>query len=121
MEKTYKPRNIHEVVSYFKLGNRPAERFASAVSADAVQGMTWNTLRSLAFACRDPKTTAKEITQSQKVIMYRRYDKLWESIAEAVRLYGDQINDVKVQPELGEDVIEFRTRYLKAILKAEGN
>jgi hypothetical protein len=48
--------------------------------------------------------------------MYRRYDKLWASIAEAVRLYGSKINEAKVQPDLGEDVIEFRTRYLKAIL-----
>jgi hypothetical protein len=48
--------------------------------------------------------------------MYRRYDKLWASISEATRLYGSKINEAKVQPDIGEDVIEFRTRFLKSIL-----
>jgi hypothetical protein len=121
MPKTTKPKTVSEAIKYFKLPPRAAERFTDAINEDSISEMTWNTLRALAFACRDPKTTAKDITLSQKVIMYRRYDKLWQSISEAVRLYGATINRITVQPELGEDVIEFRTRYLKAVLSAEGN
>lgn len=119
--KTTKPKSVSEAVEYFKLLPRAAERFNDAVGDDTIPELSWNTLRCLAFACRDPKTSAKEITLSQKVIMYRRYDKLWASIAEAVRLYGSKINEAKVQPDLGEDIIEFRTRYLKAILGIESN
>lgn len=119
--KTQKPDTVRDAVEYFKLLPRAAERFAEAVGNDTIGELSWNSLRSLAFACRDPKTTAKHITRSQKVMMYRRYDKLWASISEAVRLYGQSINRVKVQPELGEDVIEFRTRFLKAVLNIEGS
>jgi hypothetical protein len=121
MPKTTKPATVKEAVDYFKLLPRASERLSDAVGDDTIGEFSWNTLRSLAFACRDPKTTAKEITRSQKVIMYRRYDKLWASIAEAVRLYGASINKIKVQPELGEDVIEFRKRLLVAILRLESN
>jgi hypothetical protein len=111
-----KPQTVVETVEYFKLLPRASERLSSALSDDLVPHLDWNTLRALAFACRDPKTTAKEITKSQKVMMYRRYDKLWDSISEAVRLLGRSINKVKVQPEIGEDVASFRQRYLTAIL-----
>jgi hypothetical protein len=57
------------------------------------------------------------MTLSKKVIMYRRYDKLWLSICEATRLYGSKINDIKCQPEVGEDVAEFRQRFLKSIIE----
>ena len=112
-----KPSNIEEVSEYFSFLPRAKERFAAAVSDDIIAGLNWNTLRALAFACRDPKTTAKEMTLSQKVMMYRRYDKLWASICEATRLYGSRINEIKCQPEVGEDVAEFRKRYLQAIIE----
>lgn len=111
-----KPSTIVEMTEYFDLAKRAKQRLEAAVTDDIVKQLTWPTLRSLAFACRDPKTTAKGITLSQKVMMYRKYDKLWESIAEAVKVYGGKINDVKCQPEIGEDVATFRTRYLQSIL-----
>ena len=111
-----KPKTVVETVEYFKLLPRAAERLSSALSDEIVPHLEWNTLRALAFACRDPKTSAKDITKSQKVMMYRRYDKLWDSISEAVRLLGHSINKVKAQPEVGEDVATFRQRYLTAIL-----
>jgi hypothetical protein len=111
-----KPQTTIEVVEYFDLNKRPADRLKAAITDDVVSKLSWTTLRSLAFACRDPKTSAKGITLSQKVMMYRKYDKLWESISEAVKVYGSNINDVKCQPEIGEDVASFRTRYLQAVL-----
>lgn len=111
-----KPQTTAEVVEYFDLNKRPADRLKAAITDDVVSKLSWTTLRSLAFACRDPKTSAKGITLSQKVMMYRKYDKLWESISEAVKVYGSNINDVKCQPEIGEDVASFRTRYLQAVL-----
>lgn len=111
-----KPQTTVEVIEYFDLNKRPADRLKAAVSDDIVGKLSWTTLRSIAFACRDPKTSAKGITLSQKVMMYRKYDKLWESIAEAVKVYGHNINDVKCEPEIGEDVASFRTRYLQAVL-----
>lgn len=111
-----KPQTINDVAEYFNLLPRAKTRLAEAVGEEVVPLLTWNTLRCLAFACRDPRTTAKDITLSQKVMMYRRYDKLWASIAEATRLYGAKINDIKIQPDVGEDVSVFRTRYLKEIL-----
>lgn len=111
-----KPKTVVETVEYFKLLPRAAERLSSALSDEIVPHLEWNTLRALAFACRDPKTSAKDITKSQKVMMYRRYDKLWESISEAVRLLGRSINNAKIQPEIGEDVASFRQRYLTTIL-----
>lgn len=111
-----KPKTVLETVEYFKLLPRAAERLSSALSDEIVPHLEWNTLRALAFACRDPKTSAKDITKSQKVMMYRRYDKLWESISEAVRLLGRSINNAKIQPEIGEDVASFRQRYLTTIL-----
>ena len=111
-----KPQSINEVAEYFTLLPRAKARLAEAVGDDMIPSLTWNTLRCLAFACRDPRTTAKDITLSQKVMMYRRYDKLWDSISEATRLFGTKINDIKIQPDVGEDVSEFRTRYLKEII-----
>ena len=104
------------MVEYFSILPRAKTRLEQALTDEIVKGLTWNTLRALAFACRDPKTSAKDITLSQKVMMYRKYDKLWDSISEATRLYGSSINDIKCQPEVGEDVASFRTRFLQAIL-----
>jgi len=114
-----KPSTIEEVSTYFTFLPRAKVRFSEAVSEDIVKDLSWNSLRALAFACRDPKTTAKDITLSQKVMMYRRYDKLWASIAEATRLYSAKINDIKCQPEVGEDVAAFRGRYLQALIGIE--
>lgn len=111
-----KPSTVAEMVEYFSILPRAKTRLEQALTDEIVKGLTWNTLRALAFACRDPKTSAKDITLSQKVMMYRKYDKLWDSISEATRLYGSSINDVKCQPEVGEDVASFRTRFLQAIL-----
>jgi hypothetical protein len=111
-----KPSTIAEMVEYFSILPRAKTRLEQALTDEIVKGLTWNTLRALAFACRDPKTSAKDITLSQKVMMYRKYDKLWDSISEATRLYGSSINDIKCQPEVGEDVASFRTRFLQAIL-----
>ncbi len=111
-----KPSSVAEMVEYFSILPRAKTRLEQALTDEIVKGLTWNTLRALAFACRDPKTSAKDITLSQKVMMYRKYDKLWDSISEATRLYGSSINDIKVQPEVGEDVASFRTRFLQAIL-----
>ena len=119
MTNPKKPTTVQETIEYFSLLPRAAERFKSAVGDDTIPNLSWNTLRALAFACRDPNTTAKEITRSQKVMMYRRYDKLWNSIAEATRLYGNTINEADIQPEIGEDIVNFRTRYLKSILGVE--
>lgn len=111
-----KPSSIAEMVEYFSILPRAKTRLEQALTDDIVKGLTWNSLRALAFACRDPKTTAKDFTLSQKVMMYRKYDKLWDSISEATRLYGSNLNDVKCQPEVGEDVATFRTRLLQAIV-----
>lgn len=111
-----KPSTVAEMVEYFSILPRAKTRLEQALTDEIVKGLTWNTLRALAFACRDPKTSAKDITLSQKVMMYRKYDKLWDSISEATRLYGSSINDIKCQPEVGEDVATFRTRFLQAIL-----
>jgi hypothetical protein len=111
-----KPSSVAEMVEYFSILPRAKTRLEQALTDEIVKGLTWNTLRALAFACRDPKTSAKDITLSQKVMMYRKYDKLWDSISEATRLYGSSINDIKCQPEVGEDVASFRTRFLQAIL-----
>lgn len=111
-----KPSTVAEMVEYFSILPRAKTRLEQALTDEIVKGLTWNTLRALAFACRDPKTSAKDITLSQKVMMYRKYDKLWDSISEATRLYGSNINDIKCQPEVGEDVASFRTRFLQAIL-----
>jgi hypothetical protein len=111
-----KPSSVSEMVEYFSILPRAKTRLEQALTDEIVAGLDWNTLRALAFACRDPKTSAKDITLSQKVMMYRKYDKLWESISEATKLYGSNINEVKCQPEIGEDVATFRTRYLQAIL-----
>jgi hypothetical protein len=111
-----KPQTVAEMVEFFSIQPRAKSRLATALTDDVVKTLTWTTLRALAFACRDPKTSAKDMTLSQKVMMYRKYDKLWESISEATTLYGSKINDVKCQPDIGEDVATFRTRYLQAIL-----
>lgn len=111
-----KPSTVAEMVEYFSILPRAKTRLEQALTDEIVKGLTWNTLRALAFACRDPKTSAKDITLSQKVMMYRKYDKLWDSISEATRLYGSNINNIKCQPEVGEDVATFRTRFLQAIL-----
>jgi hypothetical protein len=104
------------MIEFFSVLPRAKARLEMALTDDIVKGLSWTTLRGLAFACRDPKTSAKDMTLSQKVMMYRKYDKLWESISEATKLYGSNINEVKCQPEIGEDVATFRTRYLQAIL-----
>ena len=111
-----KPTTVSDMVEYFSILPRAKARLEQALSDDIVKGLDWNTLRALAFACRDPKTSAKDITLSQKVMMYRKYDKLWDSISEATKLFGSSINQVKCQPEIGEDVATFRTRFLQAIL-----
>ncbi len=111
-----KPSSVAEMVEYFSILPRAKTRLEQALTDEIVKGLNWNTLRALAFACRDPKTSAKDITLSQKVMMYRKYDKLWDSISEATRLFGSNINDVKCQPEVGEDVATFRTRFLQAVL-----
>lgn len=111
-----KPQTVAEMVEYFSILPRAKARLEQALTDEIVKGLTWNTLRALAFACRDPKTSAKDITLSQKVMMYRKYDKLWDSISEATKLFGSSINDVKCQPEVGEDVATFRTRFLQAVV-----
>ena len=111
-----KPSSVAEMVEYFSILPRAKARLEQALTDEIVKGLTWNTLRALAFACRDPKTSAKDITLSQKVMMYRKYDKLWDSISEATKLFGSSINEVKCQPEIGEDVATFRTRFLQAII-----
>lgn len=111
-----KPSTVAEMVEYFSILPRAKARLEQALTDEIVKGLTWNTLRALAFACRDPKTSAKDITLSQKVMMYRKYDRLWDSISEATRLFGTSINDVKCQPDIGEDVATFRTRFLQAIV-----
>lgn len=111
-----KPQTIAEMVEYFSILPRAKARLEQALTDEIVKGLTWNTLRALAFACRDPKTSAKDITLSKKVMMYRKYDKLWDSISEATKLFGSSINDVKCQPEIGEDVATFRTRFLQAVV-----
>lgn len=115
-EQNRKPRTIDEAAEYFALLPRAIERLRQATTDEVLNEYEWNTLRSLAFACKDPRTSAKGITLSQKVMMYRKYDKLWESISEATRLYGTKINSIKIQPEIGEGVADFRARYLKEIL-----
>lgn len=111
-----KPSTVAEMVEYFSILPRAKARLEQALTDEIVKGLTWNTLRALAFACRDPKTSAKDISLSKKVMMYRKYDKLWDSISEATRLFGASINDVKCQPEVGEDVATFRTRFLQAVV-----
>ena len=111
-----KPQTVTEMVEYFSILPRAKTRLEQALTDEIVAGLDWNSLRALAFACRDPKSSAKDITLSQKVMMYRKYDKLWDSISEATRLFGSTINKVKCQPEVGEDVATFRTRLLQAIL-----
>jgi hypothetical protein len=119
MSDNKKPQNTAEVTVYFNLLPRAAERFREACEEDLVPQLSWPTLRSLAFAATDPKTSAKGLTKSQKVMMYRRYDKLWQSIVEAVQVYGVSINAVKIQPEKEESVSDFRTRFLQSILDLE--
>ena len=116
IKENKKPVTVAEMCEYFTLLPRATTRLKGAVSDEVVQSLTWPTLRSLAFASRDPQTTAKDITQSQKVMMYRKYDKLWASIAEATRIYGTRINDIKIEPNIGEDVASFRLRFLEAIV-----
>lgn len=111
-----KPSSLVEMVEFFKITPRAKSRLDMALNDEVIKQLTWTTMRSLAFASRDPKTSAKDMTLSQKVMMYRRYDKLWESIADAVRLYGSSINDIKCEPEIGEDVAVFRARYLQSII-----
>jgi len=111
-----KPKNISEAAEYFSLLPRAIERLHQATTDEILNEYEWSTLRALAFACKDPRTSAKGITLSQKVMMYRKYDKLWDSISEATRLYGAKINSIKIQPEIGEGVADFRARYLKEIL-----
>jgi hypothetical protein len=111
-----KPQTVTEMVEYFSILPRAKTRLEQALTDEIVAGLDWNALRALAFACRDPKSSSKDITLSQKVMMYRKYDKLWDSISEATRLFGSNINRVKCQPEVGEDVATFRTRFLQAIL-----
>ena len=111
-----KPVSVTEMCEYFTLLPRATSRLKDAVIDEVVPELTWNSLRSLAFASRDPQTSAKDITQSQKVMMYRKYDKLWASIAEATRIYGSRINEIKIEPAIGEDVASFRLRFLEAIV-----
>jgi len=112
-----KPQNIEEVAKYFQLMPRASARFNECfVDFKEVSELSWPTLRALTFAACDPKTTAKGLTKSKKVVMYRQYDKLWQSIVEAVRIYKSEINAIKVQPEQGESVADFRKRFLHAIL-----
>lgn len=115
-----KPQNAEEVIKYFQLMPRASARFCECfVDFKEVSELTWPTLRALTFAACDPKTTAKGLTKSKKVIMYRQYDKLWQSIVDAVRIYKSEINAIKVQPEQGESVADFRKRFLHAILKLD--
>lgn len=111
-----KPSTVAEMVEYFSILPRAKARLEQALTDEIVKGLNWNSLRALAFACRDPKTSAKDITLSQKVMMYRKYDKLWDSISEATKLFGSSINSVNIQPDTGEDVATFRTRFLQAVI-----
>lgn len=111
--------SVTEAVQYGELTRRSEMRLRMALNDESIKRMTGGTVRALVYACRDPKTSSKEITVSQKVMKYQRYAKLWDNLAWAVRLYDSKINNVKVEPNPGEDCSKFRARYLQSVLNAD--
>jgi hypothetical protein len=118
-KKSARFNNVSEAVEYGELTRRCEMRLRMALNDENIKRMTGGTVRALVYACRDPKTSSKEITVSQKVMKYQKYAKLWDNLAWAVRLYDSKINNVKVEPTPGEDCAKFRARYLQAVLNAD--
>jgi hypothetical protein len=118
-KKSVRFSSVSEAVQYGELTRRCEMRLRMALNDESIKRMTGGTVRALVYACRDPKTSSKEITVSQKVMKYQRYAKLWDNLAWAVRLYDSKINNVKVEPNPGEDCSKFRARYLQAVLNAD--
>jgi hypothetical protein len=108
--------SVSAAVKWGELTPRAEKRLRQAVNDENIKRLSTRTVRCLVYACRDPKTTAKDITQSQKVMKYVRLNRLWEQLAMAVRLYDSKINLIKIDPEMNEDCGLFRARWLKAIL-----
>ena len=117
--KTARFGSVTEAVEFGQLTRRAEMRLRMALNDENIKRMTGATVRALVYACRDPKTSSKEITVSQKVMKYQRYAKLWDNLAWAVRLYDSKINNVKVEPAPGEDCAKFRARFLQAVLAAD--
>jgi hypothetical protein len=118
-KKSVRFGSVSEAVQYGELTRRCEMRLRMALNDESIKRMTGGTVRALVYACRDPKTSSKEITVSQKVMKYQKYAKLWDNLAWAVRLYDSKINNVKVEPNPGEDCAKFRARYLQAVLNAD--
>ena len=118
-KKSARFNNVSEAVEYGELTRRCEMRLRMALNDENIKRMTGTTVRALVYACRDPKTSSKEITVSQKVMKYQKYARLWDNLAWAVRLYDSKINNVKVEPNPGEDCSKFRARYLQAVLNAD--
>lgn len=111
--------SVMEAVEFGQLTRRAEMRLRMALNDENIKRMTGGTVRALVYACRDPRTSSKEITVSEKVMKYQRYAKLWDNLAWAIRLYDHKINAVKVEPEPGEDCARFRARYLQSILSSD--
>ena len=118
-KKSARFNNVSEAVEYGELTRRCEMRLRMALNDENIKRMTGATVRALVYACRDPKTSSKEITVSQKVMKYQKYAKLWDNLAWAVRLYDSKINHVGAEPMPGEDCARFRARYLQAILNID--
>lgn len=120
--KTSKPdfSSVSAVVKWGELTPRAEKRLRTAINDENIQRLSGRTVRCLVYACRDPKTTAKGITASQKIMKYQRLNRLWEQLAWAVRLYDSKLNDIKVEPHPGEDCGLFRARWLKNIIAHDG-
>ena len=118
-KKSVRFASVTEAVEFGQLTRRAEMRLRMALNHENIRRMTGATVRALVYACRDPRTTSKEITVSQKVMKYQRYAKLWDNLAWAVRLYDSKINNVKVEPAPGEDCAKFRARFLQAVLAAD--
>lgn len=115
-KKSVRFDTVAHAVEFGSLTRRAEMRLRMALNDENIKRLTAGTVRALIYACRDPRTTSKSITVSQKVMMYMRYAKLWDNLAWAVRLYDRRLNSIKVSPAPGEDCAKFRARYLQAIL-----
>ena len=111
--------SVTEAVEFGQLTRRAEMRLRMALNDENIKRMNAGTVRALVYACRDPKTSSKEITVSEKVMKYQRYAKLWDNLAWAVRLYDHKLNNVVAEPTPGEDCARFRARYLQSILAAD--
>lgn len=111
--------SVTEAVEFGRLTRRAEMRLRMALNDENIKRMNALTVRALVYACRDPKTSSKEITVSEKVMKYQRYAKLWDNLAWAVRLYDHKLNNVMVEPTPGEDCARFRARYLQSILASD--